>query len=130
MSSLNTTLTFKIIDTNKNNIKQAMIRDFVRVLRQSIASRSDSIYNVECTSCVMIPKKTVVTDPLVYSQYATPCLNIKCRWIHHLNVFYKKVDLFRLPAVTDNGLCIICSDSDLKSHQIGLTSSKRVVLKR
>lgn len=53
-----------------------------------------------------------VTDRIGYpvesDSDVIPCMNVDCRWVEYLELFYSSLDFWLLPAVTEEDHCVIC----------------------
>jgi hypothetical protein len=125
-----TVLTFKHVDCNKQNIKQALIQNFIQTLKTNISvqkRRQDSA-QVENTPQInlVIPRNDKINDCMQYDENCIPCMNIDCKWVTHQRLFYKSRKIFRLPANSENGHCELCSRPNINFSKLSLISSKKV----
>lgn len=118
----------------RNNVKNSMIKNFLHSLDAAIDDRTTSISHIHnVVSGFVIPQYDKSTiDPLSVCKQPTdmPCLNFDCEWIKYQTIFYPSMDLWQLPAVTDDGKCKICEMWDkreLDISEIAMTTKKRVV---
>lgn len=130
MGGFRTVLTFKHVDCNKQNIKQAMIQNFIKTLKTNISvqknksDQSNSENAVQINLCLPCNNNNI--DYMQYDENCVPCLNIDCEWVRHQRLFYKSRQIFRLPANGENGYCQVCSKQNINFSKLSLNSSKKV----
>lgn len=97
----------------RNNVKSAMIQEFLFRLHASMDGGEDSISSVtSAPSFHMMPVPEPCNKLTAWSaqEEEVPCLNIDCEWISFMTTFYASAsyDLFLLPGMGPRGHCVIC----------------------
>lgn len=118
----------------RNNVKNSMIKNFLHKLDEEIKEKDDSTDTAYCPiSGFNIPHydKSKI-NPLEKARENIPCLNRNCEWIEYQTIFYPKMDLWSLPAITFDGLCIICDmerNKTLDITKIVVTKNHKIRIK-
>lgn len=119
----------------RNNIKNAMIKNFLNELETTIAEKEHSVGAAFCThSQFTLPqydKSYVNPYKRVDRDKEMPCLAIHCEWLEYQSIVYPNNEMWQLPAITDDGLCILCKmerEMTLDLSKIRIANNNRVVL--
>lgn len=119
----------------RNNIKNAMIKNFLNDLENAIADKGHSVTAAHCLpSQFTIPqynKEHVNKFSRTDRKTDIPCLSTKCEWIEYQSIVYPNNDMWQLPAITNDGLCILCDmerNRLLDLSKIRIANNNRVVL--
>lgn len=119
----------------RNNVKNAMIQEFLFKLHGSMDDTSNSITSVQNISWFSMPPiNGPIANPCIEwspCRDEIPCLNTNCEWIQHMLLYYATYDLFLLPGNSGSGYCIVCNkimDGTLNRSMIKLQSKNEVSL--
>ena len=119
----------------RNNVKSAMIQEFLLNLHGAVNNKNGSI-----SSVYTVPMFTMINfkrpfDPLQgimdHDINSVPCLNPDCEWIQFMSLFHPSQKLWSLPAVSDNGYCMACKLAalgKLDRSKIKITKGRKVML--
>jgi hypothetical protein len=113
----------------RNNVKFAMFNRLIRDLEIKITDPNTP-------ECVIIPinmnlgQLNVPFPLLECTSTQLPCINLKCEFVSYLQIFFKKLDIWRLPAFNPTTFhCIICemiSANKLKLSDIVIKSNHEI----
>jgi hypothetical protein len=114
----------------RNNLKSYMIQDFLHYLETSIQIKDNIIKPPD----VVIKGKS----PPKYLDYKRecrsdecPCLNLNCKLIDYMSIFFSGTEFWLLPAYNKKSHCIICDMSErgtLNISKIRITKNRFVKL--
>lgn len=114
----------------RNNLKSYMIQDFLHYLKTSINLEDNNVKPSE----VVIKRKTST----IYPDYLRecrgdecPCLNLNCKLIDYMSIFFSGTEFWLLPAYNKKSHCIICDMSEsgtLNISKLRITRNRFVKL--
>lgn len=120
----------------KNNVKNKMIQNLICFLNGAIDENSNSVLPAEGVhSQITLPQydKSGIDPFTKASDMEMPCLEIDCEWLQYQDIVVNKPSrsMWRLPAVTPDGKCILCdknSKRELDISKIRMSASDKIVL--
>jgi hypothetical protein len=120
----------------KNNVKNRMIQNLISSLLEVINANSNSVLPAEgIHSQITLPQydKGGVDPFTKVSENEMPCLEIDCEWMEYQDIVVNKPSrtMWRLPAVTPDGKCILCDKNDKKEldvSKIRISAPTKIVL--
>lgn len=118
----------------RNNIKNAMIKNFLKDLENTINERGMSVTQAYCSfSNFTIPQydKSNVNQFAKVTDGIMPCLAINCEWLEYQSIVYPNNDMWQLPAITDDGVCVLCKmerEKTLDLSRIRVANNNRIVI--
>ena len=120
----------------KNNVKNRMIKSLICFLNEAISESSNSVLPAEGVhSQIALPQydKSEIDPFTKATDTQMPCLEIDCEWIEYQDIVVNKSNkpMWRLPAVTPDGKCVLCDKNDKKEldiSKIRMSASDKIVL--
>lgn len=120
----------------KNNVKNKMIQNLTRFLNDQINECNESItMSGGVHSHLIIPQydKSNINMFKRHDGNTIPCLVINCEWVQYQDIVNNDTSkpIWRLPAMTNDGKCILCKLNDEKNldiSKIRMVSSNEIIL--
>lgn len=94
----------------RNNVKNSMIKNFLKVLDVAIAECESSVttaYSSPSEFAIPHYDKSGIDPCSKVSDGDLPCLNTDCEWLAYQSLVYT-TPMWQLPAVSNDGLCFLC----------------------
>lgn len=118
----------------KNNVKNRMIQNFTCFLNEAIKDSDSSVlhaYGVHSQLTIPQYDKSGIDPYKRVNDCDMPCLMVNCEWVEYQDIIGTSKELWRLPAITPDGKCILCkmeSDRVLDISKIRQSAADRIVL--
>jgi hypothetical protein len=112
----------------RNNVKNNMIKSFIRVLNTYIKERQTSIVHAYSTQCPFTIPQYDKGDIDKFSKAGAdtiPCLSTTCEWLEYQSMLNASTThMWLLPAVTCDGVCHLCLLE--RRHMLDLSKIRRI----
>lgn len=120
----------------KNNVKNKMIQNFTCYLNDAIKDSNSSVVPADCIhSQITLPQydKGDIDPFKRATDDQMPCLVIDCEWMEYQDIVTNNPSktMWRLPAVTPDGKCVICrmnDDKELNISKIRMAAANEIIL--
>jgi hypothetical protein len=120
----------------KNNVKNKMIQSLTCFLTNAIEELQTSVVPAECVhSQITLPQydKSSIDPYTKADESAMPCLVRNCEWIEYQDIVTNNPSkpMWRLPAITPDGKCILCKLNDEKKldiSKIRMAASNQIII--
>ena len=120
----------------KNNVKNKMIQNLICFLTEAIAENQSSVVPAQgIHSQLTLPQydKSEIDPFTRTSPNDMPCLVINCEWMEYQDIVSNNPQrpMWRLPAVTPDGKCVLCKMNDEKTldiSKIRMSAADKIVL--
>lgn len=96
----------------RNNVKNSMIKNFIHKLNMLISEKETDVHVNQCECDKFFVPQCDKSNIDMYSKVdqslAFPCLSSECEWVSYQLLFHPKNDVWQLPGITADGVCVLC----------------------